>query len=95
MGNREENQEVVGHRWRNTLMGGHRLQRVVDFGRVRTLYWCRRRAGWASGNRLGKRLRDVCKPADPRLAHQLKGLEQGFTLRRRTNDGRNKVEECR
>ena len=40
------------------------------------------------GNRLAERPRDVLKPRDSRLAYQLKWLEQGFRLERRTKDGK-------
>ena len=37
-------------------MRGHHRQRMVDVGKVRTLIWCRRCAGWASEHGFGKRL---------------------------------------
>ena len=65
-------------------MGGHHQQRKVDVGRLRTLILCGRSAGWASEDRFGKRLRDVCKPADL-IKAGLSGqkLEQGHRLGRK------------
>ena len=47
-----------------------------------TPVWCRRCAGYASECRLGKRLKDVCRSRDSRLAYHLRRLEQGYRLGR-------------
>ena len=65
-GSRRSKKEVktLGTFWKDKFMGGRHLQRVVDVVRLRTLNWCRRCAGWASENRLGKHLWDVCELGD-------------------------------
>ena len=53
------------------FMGGHVLQRVADVGKVRGFVWCRKSVGWATSNKLGKRLQDPGELRDPRFACQL------------------------
>ena len=86
-GNQEERQST-GHSWKDKFVGGHHLQRAADVGRLRTLKWCRRCAGKAWENRLGKRLRDVGKPGDPRLSYQVRLLEEDYRIERQ-------MENCR
>ena len=60
----------------------------VDVVAVCTLIWCWRCAGWASENRIGIRLRDFCKPGDPRLSCQQRRWEQGYRLGRKFENGK-------
>ena len=83
--------ENTMHSWKNRFKGGHHLQRVVDVGRVRTLIWCRKCAGWASESRLGKRLESVSKPRGSTPAHQLRKLEQHTALREEKNMAERRV----
>ena len=59
-------------RWNMAPLDGQ-----VSVGRVRTLIWCWRCAGYASEN-WGKRLRDVCKFRDAESVYQVRKLEQGY-----------------
>ena len=55
VGQRESNRKADNnHRWKDGFMGGHHLQRIVDWDKVRTLIWCRTCAGWTTTNKLGK-----------------------------------------
>ena len=49
---------------------------------MRGHHLCRKCAGWTTSNKLRKRLKSQRKPRDPRVAYQLKKLEQGIRLRR-------------
>ena len=39
-----------------TSSGKHHLQRIVDVGKVRTLIWCRKCAGWTTASTSERRL---------------------------------------
>ena len=67
---RKQNKNVRGPLERQ-VHGRHYPQRSVDVEKVRTLIWCRKCAAWASENRLGKRLRNVCKLGHARWSYQL------------------------
>ena len=52
-------------REKDTFMGGHLLQRMVDVGKIRGFVWCRECVGWATSTKLGKRLQDPGERRDP------------------------------
>ena len=74
-------QATVGKKPYPCLRCSH-LQRIVDVDEVRTLFWCRKCAGWTTSNKMGRRLKNPCKARNPRVAYQLKKLEQGIRLSR-------------
>ena len=51
-------------------MGQHSPDRMVDVDTFRTLVWCRKCAGWTTSNKFGGRIKNSCRPMDPRVAYQ-------------------------
>ena len=92
---KQERWKSARQSWKDKFMGGHHLQCAVDVGRVRTSIWYGRCVGWASEDRFGKRLRDVCKPGDSQPANLLRRLEHGHWLGRRMEDGKQRVFVCK
>ena len=61
-------------------MAGHMLQIFFDRAHVLALVWRRAGAVWSTSRKIGKRLKNPCRPRNPKATYQVRKLEPGIKL---------------